>query len=100
VHGEDDAIGDEGDSIPTQLVANLRQTGDRLTVKEIRKRLIDLGFGDKIRSRPNYHYATTYRLTKRGKLLRRGTKYQAAPIGSSKEETEAVGASVHEADHT
>lgn len=82
----------EGDSIPGRLVANLLETGDSLTVKQIRQRLIDLGFGEKLRVRPNYHYATTYRLTKRGKLLRRGNRYRAAPISSSKEETGAVAA--------
>jgi len=83
---------DEGDSIPARLVANLRETGDSLTIKQIRQRLIDLGFSEKLRVRPNYHYATTYRLTRRGRLLRRGNRYRAASISSSKEETGAVAA--------
>jgi hypothetical protein len=98
-HSEDDPH-EDGDSIPTQLVANLTQTGDSLTVKQIRQRLIDMGFGDKVRTRPNYHYATAYRLTKKGKLLRRGNRYQAAPNSSSQEETGAVGAPVHRDGHT
>lgn len=83
------------DSIPTLLVANMRETGAVLNIKQIKQRLIDLGFGDKVKTQPNYHYQTAYRLTKRGKLLRRGTKYRAAPHGSSQEETGAVGAPVH-----
>ncbi len=88
---EDD---DEGDSAPKALVANLAMTGESLNVKQVRARLIELGFGEKIKTRPNYHYSLVYRLTRRGKLLRRGTKYRAAPISSPQEETEAVGASV------
>ena len=84
------------DSIPALLVANLRETGDALNIRQIKQRLIDLGFGDKVKEQPNYHYQTTYRLTKRDKLIRRGQKYRAAPQGSSQEETEAVGASVHQ----
>ena len=72
---------------------NLRQTGDALNIKQIKQRLVDLGFGDRVRAQPNYHYATTYRLTKRGKLIRRGSKYRAAPASSPEGETEALGAS-------
>jgi hypothetical protein len=82
------------ESAPQALISNLLATGHSLTVKQIKARLIELGFGQKVREQPNYHYQTAYRLTKRGKLLRRGTKYRAAPISSSEEETEAVGASV------
>jgi hypothetical protein len=91
---------DDGDSIPAKLIENLRQTGDSLTIKQIKQRLIDIGFGERIRAHPNYHYATAYRLTKRGRLLRRGSRYRAPPISSSEEETEAVGASVHQESHT
>jgi hypothetical protein len=85
---------EEGDSAPKALVANLAMTGESLNVKQVRARLIELGFGEKIKTRPNYHYSLVYRLTRRGKLLRRGTKYRAAPISSPEGETEAVGASV------
>jgi hypothetical protein len=87
------------DSIPTLLVENLRQTGDALNIKQIKQRLVELGFGNRVKAQPNYHYATTYRLTKRGKLIRRGSKYRAAPISSPEGETEAVGASVNQDGH-
>jgi hypothetical protein len=91
---------ESGDSIPKALYENLRQTGDALNIRQIKTRLIELGFGERVKAQPNYHYATTYRLTKRGKLLRRGQKYRAAPQSSSQEETEAVGASVDHESHT
>ena len=97
--GDGDESSDHADSIPVLLVANLLKTGDSLNIKQIRQRLIDMGFGEKVRAHPNYHYATTYRLTRSGKLLRRGTKYRAAPNSSSEEETEAVGASVNQEIH-
>jgi len=82
------------DSLPVLLVANLLETGDSLNIKQIKQRLIDMGYGDRVKAQPNYHYATTYRLTRSGKLIKRGSKYRAAPISSSEEETEeAVGAS-------
>ena len=83
------------DSIPRLLVANMRETAANLNIKQIKQRLVDLGFGDKVKAQPNYHYATAYRLTKRGKLIRRGSKYRAAPSSSPEGETEASGASVH-----
>jgi hypothetical protein len=81
------------DSVPDVLCANLRETGQSLNVRQIRARLIELGFLSKLKDRPNYVYGLVYRMTKSGKLLKRGTKYRAAPISSSEEETEAVGAS-------
>jgi len=69
----------QDDSIPSLLAANLRETGDALTVSQIRQRLIDLGFGEKVRSHPNYHYATAHRLVKQGRLLKRGSLYEALP---------------------
>jgi hypothetical protein len=81
------------DSVPVVLSANLRETGQSLNVRQIRARLIELGFGDKIKRRPNYVYGLVFRMTKSGKLLKRGTKYRAAPISSPQGEPEAVGAS-------
>jgi hypothetical protein len=85
---------DTADSAPVALVANLRKTGDSLKVQGIKARLIELGFGDKIKAQPNYHYSLAYRLTRSGKLIKRGSKYRAAPIRSPEGETEANGASV------
>lgn len=84
------------ESPPAVLLANLRKTGDSLNVQGIKKRLIELGFGDRVRDRPNYHYDLAYRLSngKYPKLIKRGSKYRAAPISSPEGETEAVGASV------
>jgi hypothetical protein len=78
------------DSIPDALSANLRETGQSLNVRQIRARLIELGFINKLRDRPNYVYGLVYRMTKSGKLLKRGTKYRAAPISSSQGEPEDV----------
>ena len=87
---------DSTDSAPVALVANLRKTGDSLKVQGIRARLIELGFEDKIKAQPNYHYSLAYRLSrgKNPKLIKRGAKYRAAPVSSPEGETEAVGASV------
>ena len=76
-------------SAPQALFSNMLSTGESLNVKQIKARLIELGFDEKVRAQPNYHYQTTYRLTKRGKLSRRGTKYRAVPLSSSQEETGA-----------
>jgi hypothetical protein len=98
---EEEAESDEhADSIPVLLVANLRETGASLNIKQIKQRLIDMGFGEKVKAHPNYHYATTYRLTKNGKLIRRGSKYRAAPLSSPEGEAEAVGASAHPSSHS
>lgn len=67
------------DSIPSRLVTNLRETGEALTVGQIRQRLIDLGFAAKVQDQRNYHYAITHRLVKRRRLLKEGSLYRAAP---------------------
>ncbi|MGO9642988.1 MAG: hypothetical protein ACLP1Y_16970 [Candidatus Acidiferrales bacterium] len=69
------------ESIPARLVANLRETGEALTVKQIRQRLSDLGFAERVRDQPNYHYSIAHKLVKRGKLLKQGALYRAAPFG-------------------
>jgi hypothetical protein len=86
---------ESAESPPAALVANLRKTGESLKVQGIKARLIELGFGDKVKERPNYHYDVAYRLSsgKNPKLIKRGSKYRAAPISSPDGETEAVGAS-------
>ncbi len=89
-HGADE----ESETPPRAFLANMRKTGDSLNIKQIKARLIELGFGDRIKAQPNYHYQLVYRLARRDKLLKRGSRYRAAPISSSEEETEAVGASV------
>lgn len=90
---EDEEEEGGSESIANIFCANMRETGDSLKVRQVRERLVSLGFGDTIREKPNYVYGFVYRLTKSGKLLKRGSKYRAAPLGSSEEETEAVGAS-------
>ncbi len=85
--------GDRPESISDVLCANLRETGDSLRVDQVRDRLVSLGFGDILRKKPNYVYGLVFRLTKSGRLLKRGLKYRAAPIESPDEETEATGAS-------
>jgi hypothetical protein len=72
----------------------MRKTGASLNAKGIKSALIELGFGEKVRTQPNYHYTMTYRLVKSGKLLKRGMKYRAPPASSPEGETEAGGASV------
>jgi phage I-like protein len=84
---------DEGDTAPVALIANMRATGASLKVQNIKAKLIELGFGEKLKAQPNYHYSLAYRLTKSGKLLKRGSKYRAAPMVSLESETEAGGAS-------
>lgn len=76
------------------LCENLRKTGESLKVQQIKARLIELGFGAKIEVQPNYTYTLVYRLSKSGKLLKRGSRYRAPPDSSPEGETEAVGASV------
>ncbi|MGH6818435.1 MAG: hypothetical protein ACREC1_06640 [Methylovirgula sp.] len=84
----------EAESVADIFCADMRKTGASLKVAQVRKRLEALGFADMIRQKPNYVYGLVYRLTKSGRLLRRGSRYRAAPIGSPEGETEAVGASV------
>ena len=91
--GDSQEPGDSGDSAATDLVANLRKTGDSLKVQQVRQRLIDIGHAEAA-NRKNYIYGLVYRLTKRGKLIKRGTKYRAAPITSLEGEAGAVGAPV------
>ena len=92
---DDHGAEDESESPPQALRANLLKTGDSLNIRQIKTRLIELGFGDRLKAQPNYHYQLVYRLHKGDKLLRRGNRYRAAPNSSSEEETEALGASVH-----
>jgi hypothetical protein len=89
------AIGDAGDSAPKALCENMARTGDSLKVNQIKQRLIEIGFAEKIKAQPNYHYQLVYRLTKSGRLLRRGERYRAAPKSSPEGETEGVGPSAH-----
>jgi hypothetical protein len=89
-HGADE----ESETPPQAFLANMRKTGDSLNIKQIRQRLIELGFGDRIKTQPNYHYQLVYRLARGNKLLKRGSKYRAAPTVLPEGETEAVGASV------
>lgn len=89
-HGADE----ESETPPQVFLANMRKTGDSLNIKQIKARLIELGFGDRIKAQPNYHYQLAYRLTRGTKLLKRGAKYRAAPIVLPEEETEAPTASV------
>ncbi len=84
---------DEGDTAPVALIADMRATGASLKVQSIKAKLIELGFADKLKAQPNYHYSLAYRLTKSGKLLKRGSKYRAAPMVSPESETEPSGAS-------
>lgn len=83
---------DASNSPASAFVANLRRTGDSLRVQQARQRLIDIGYGAEA-NRKNYIYGLLYRLTKSGKISKRGSKYRAAPISSPEGETEAVGAS-------
>jgi hypothetical protein len=84
---------DDGGSPAFALVENLRKTGHSLKVQEARQRLIDLGHTDKANQK-NYIYGLLFRLVKSGKLIKRGSKYKAAPNSSPEGDTEAVGASV------
>ena len=90
----------DGDSAPKALRENMAKTGDSLKVNQIKQRLIEIGFAEKVRAQPNYHYQLVYRLTKSGQLLRRGERYRAAPKSSPEGETEAFGASVHPESHS
>jgi hypothetical protein len=85
----------DAESAPVALCANLRKTGEALKVQQIRARLIELGFGEKLKAQPNYHYSLVYRLSKNGKLIKRGSKYRAPLIESPEGETGAVGAPAH-----
>jgi hypothetical protein len=80
------------DSVSDALVVNLRTTKDSLKVGQIRDRLAQIGFADKVKARPNYVYGLVYRLTKKGRLIKRGARYRAAPISSPQGETGAVAA--------
>jgi hypothetical protein len=83
---------DGGGSPAFDLVENLRKTGHSLKVQEARRRLQDLGHAEKA-DQKNYIYGLLFRLVKSGKLVKRGSKYKAAPISSPEGEAEAVGAS-------
>jgi hypothetical protein len=84
---------ENGDSAAFDFVENLRETGDSLNVKQARQRLSQLGHEDRANQK-NYIYGLLFRLVNSGKLVKRGKRYKAAPISSSKEETGAVGAPV------
>jgi hypothetical protein len=84
----------EAETAPVALVARMRKTAASLNVQGIRTALIDLGFAEKLKEQPNYHYSLAHRLSKSGKLLKRGSKYRAAPISSPDGETAASGAAV------
>jgi hypothetical protein len=84
---------DAGGSPAFDLVENLRKTGHSLKVQQARQRLVELGHADKANQK-NYIYGLLFRLVKSGKLIKRGSKYKAAPASSPEGETEAVGASV------
>ncbi|HEY5046855.1 MAG TPA: hypothetical protein VII49_02405 [Rhizomicrobium sp.] len=85
---------DQSDSPAVALCANLTKTGESLKAPQVRERLIDLGFAERLKKTPSYHYALLHRLSHNGKLIKRGSKYRAAPTPSPEGETEAVGASV------
>jgi hypothetical protein len=82
------------DSPAVALCANLSKTGESLKAAQVRDRLIQLGFGERLEKTPGYHYALLHRLSHNGKLIKRGSKYRAAPMVSPEGETEAGGASV------
>ena len=44
------------------LCEELRRTGDSLKVRQIKERLIKLGFGEKFTAQPTFHYGLVYRL--------------------------------------
>jgi hypothetical protein len=79
---------DPDSSIPMAFVANLRKTGDSLKVQQARQRLIELGYVEEA-ARKNYIYGLLYRLVKSGKVVKRGSKYRAAPNSSPEGETGA-----------
>jgi hypothetical protein len=84
---------DHSDSIAADFVANLRETGDSLKAKQARQRLIDIGYEER-GTQPNYIYGLLNRLVKSQKLIKRGSRYRAAPIASPEGEAGAVGAPV------
>ncbi len=79
----------DAESAPVALCANLSKTGESLKVHQIRTRLIELGFEGKFKTQPNYHYSLAYRLSKSGKLVKRGAKYRTPPVNSPEGETGA-----------
>jgi hypothetical protein len=93
-HPKTNGAAEGGDSPAYDLVENLRKTGDSLKVKDLRRRLAEIGHKDKAEEK-NYIYGLLYRLTRGNnpKLVKRGAKYRAAPISSPEGETEAGGAS-------
>jgi len=82
---------DDGGSPAFDLVEHFRKTGHSLKVQEARQRLIDLGHADKANQK-NYIYGLLFRLVKSGKLIKRGSKYKAAPTSSPEGEAGALGA--------
>jgi hypothetical protein len=70
----------------------MQASGASLKIGDIRRRLVELGFDQKIKeSAPNYIYGLVGRLVTTQRLLKRGMKYRAAPSSSSQEETGADG---------
>jgi hypothetical protein len=83
--------GKEND-IRDALCADMQASGASLKIGDIRRRLVELGFDQKIKeSAPNYIYGLVGRLVTTQRLLKRGMKYRAAPSSSSQEETGADG---------
>jgi hypothetical protein len=82
---------DGGGSPAFDLLENLRKTGHSLKVQEARQRLVDLGHAEKANQK-NYIYGLLFRLVKGGKLIKRGSKYKAAPTSSPQGEAGALGA--------
>jgi hypothetical protein len=86
----DEDSGEAETSIAKVFLANMAVTGDSLKVAQIRTRLAELGFQQKVASHPNYAYGLVHRLTRMGYLIKRGPRYRAAPKGSSQEETGTI----------
>lgn len=86
----EEGTGNDGadSSAAVDFVANLRKTGDSLKVQQARQRLMEIGHAEEA-SRKNYIYGLLYRLVKSGKVVKRGTRYRAAPISSPEGETGA-----------
>jgi hypothetical protein len=93
-NGRDDDD-DGGPSVANSLLANMVETGASLKVGQIRQRLVDIGFGERVKSNPTYVYGLVYRLAKRGRLVKRGSKYRAVVRISPEGETGASSAPAH-----
>lgn len=74
-----------GGSMGDAVIAAIREAGAPLAPPEIRRRLENAGFEEKLGRNPNYLYTVIFRLFRRGELVREGDRYRLPDVESPQE---------------